>query len=100
VFHKDFRNRREVASYFGLTPSPWQSGGIDRAQGISMADARARCTAIELAWLLLRHQPDSELTQEYRQRTLNASKRVKRVAIVALARKLTCRPGAISQPAL
>jgi transposase len=30
VFYKDFRNRREVASYFGLTPSPWQSGGIDR----------------------------------------------------------------------
>ncbi|MCA6113309.1 transposase, partial [Bradyrhizobium cenepequi] len=34
VFYKDFRNRREVASYCGLTPSPWQSGGIDREQGI------------------------------------------------------------------
>src|SRR5260370_42618357 len=34
VFYKDFRNRREVASYFGLTPSPWQSGGIDRDQGV------------------------------------------------------------------
>ena len=89
VFYKDFRNRREVASYFGLTPSPWQSGGIDRDQGISKAgNPRARCAAIELAWLWLRHQPDSKLTQEYRRRTLNASKRIKRVAIVALARKL------------
>src|SRR6266480_2205815 len=89
VFYKDFRNRREVASYFGLTPSPWQSGGIDREQGISKAgNPRARCSAIELAWLWLRHQPDSKLTQEYRRRTLDASKRIKRVAIVALARKL------------
>ena len=89
VFYKDFRNRREVASYFGLAPSPWQSGGIDRDQGISKAgNPRARCAAIEMAWLWLRHQPDSKLTQEYRRRTLNASKRIKRVAIVALARKL------------
>src|SRR5205085_4621988 len=50
VFYKDFRNRREVASYFGLTPSPWQSGGIDRDQGISKAgNPRARCAAIEMA---------------------------------------------------
>jgi len=89
VFYKDFRNRREVASYFGLAPSPWQSGGIDRDQGISKAgNPRARCAAIELAWLWLRHQPDSALTQWFRQRALNASKRIKRVAIVALARKL------------
>jgi len=89
VFYKDFRNRREVASYFGLTPSPWQSGGINRDQGISKAgNPRARCAAIEMAWLWLRHQPDSKLTQEYRRRTLDASKRIKRVAIVALARKL------------
>ncbi len=89
VFYKDFRNRREVASYFGLTPSPWRSGGIDRDQGISKAgNPRARCAAIELAWLWLRHQPDSALTQWFRQRTLNAGKRIKRTAIVALARKL------------
>jgi len=90
VFYKDFRNRREVASYVGLTPSPWKSGGIDREQGISKAgNPRARRSAIELAWLWLRHQPDSKLTQEYRRRTLNAGKRIKRIAIVALARKLT-----------
>ena len=63
VFYKDFRNRREVASYFGLTPSPWQSGEIDRDQGISKAgNSRDSCAAIELAWLWLRHQPESELT--------------------------------------
>jgi transposase len=89
VFYKEFRNRREVASYFGLAPSPWRSGGIDRDQGISKAgNPRARCAAIELAWLWLRHQKDSKLTQEYRKRTLDTSKRIKRVAIVALARKL------------
>src|SRR5437868_12141837 len=90
VFYKDFDNRRQVASYVGLTPTPWQSGGTDRDQGISKAgNPRARCAAVELSWLLwLRHQPDSELSKWFRQRTLNASKRIKRIAIVALARKL------------
>jgi transposase len=89
VFYKDFRNRREVAGYFGLAPSPWQSGGTDREQGISKAgNPRARQKAIELAWLWVRHQPDSTLTLWFRQRTANASGRIKRIAIVALARKL------------
>jgi transposase len=89
VFYKDFRNRREVASYVGLAPSPWQSGGIDREQGISKAgNPRARLKAIELAWLWLRHQADSELSRWFRTRTANAGKRARRIAIVALARKL------------
>jgi transposase len=89
LFYKDFGNRREVASYCGLAPSPWQSGGTDREQGISKAgNARVRLKAIELAWLWLRHQPDSTLTRWFRSRTLNASKRTRRIAIVALARKL------------
>lgn len=89
VLYKDFRNRRQVGAYCGLTPSPWQSGGINRDQGISKAgNPRARCAAIELAWLWLRHQPESELSRWFRTRTANASKRIKRVAIVALARKL------------
>jgi len=89
ALYKDFRNRREVAGYFGLAPSPWQSGGTDREQGISKAgNPRARQKAIELAWLWVRHQPDSTLTQWFRQRTANASGRIKRIAIVALARKL------------
>jgi transposase len=89
VFYKDFHNRRQVAAYIGLAPSPWQSGGTDREQGISKAgNPRARRLAIELAWLWVRHQPDSALTQWFKARTLNASKRIKRIAIVALARKL------------
>jgi len=89
VFYKDFRRGREVASYFGLAPSPWQSGGTNREQGISKAgNPRARQKAIELAWLWIRHQPESALTEWYRARTANASKRIKRIAIVALARKL------------
>lgn len=89
VLYKDFRNRREVAAYCGLAPSPWQSGGMDREQGISKAgNPRARHKAIELAWLWLRHQPNSALTQWFLQRIVNGGPRGKRVAIVALARKL------------
>lgn len=89
AFYKDFRNRRQVGAYFGLTSSPWRSGGIDREQGISKAgNPRARLKAIELAWLWLRHQPESELSRWFRTRTANAGKRAKRIAIVALARKL------------
>jgi transposase len=89
VFYKDFRNRREVASYCGLAPSPWRSGGIDREQGISKAgNPRARLKAVELAWLWRRHQPDSALSRWFAARTANAGKRARRIAIIALARKL------------
>jgi transposase len=89
VFYKAFQNRRQVAAYIGLAPSPWQSGGTDREQGISKAgNPRARKMAIELAWLWVLHQPDSALTRWFKARTLNASKRIRRIAIVALARKL------------
>jgi transposase len=89
AFYKDFRNRREVGGYFGLGGSPWRSGTTDREQGISKAgNRRARHAAVELAWLWLRHQPDSTLSRWFRERTGTAGKRFRRVAIVALARKL------------
>jgi transposase len=89
AFYKDFRNRREVGAYFGLAPSPWRSGTTERDQGISKAgNPRARHKAIELAWLWIMHQPASALSQWFRQRTAGASKRLRRIAIVALARKL------------
>ena len=89
LFYKDFDNRRQVAAYCGLPPSPWRSGGIDREQGISKAgNPRARVKAIELAWLWLRHQPESELSRWFNTRTAEAGKRARRIAIVALARKL------------
>lgn len=89
LFYKDFSNGRQVGSYCGLAPCPWRSGGIDREQGISKAgNARVRQKAIELAWLWRRHQPDSALSREFERRVLNAGKRARRIAIVALARKL------------
>ena len=89
VFHRDFANRREVAGYVGLTPSPWRSGGLQRDQGISRAgNPRARRTAVELAWLWLRHQPDSRLSRWFCERVGATRGRFKRIMIVALARKL------------
>jgi transposase len=89
VFYRSFRNRREVGSYFGLTSSPYDSGKSRRDQGISKAgNRRGRTLAIELAWLWLRHQPDSELSRWFHERVGNIKGRIRRIAIVALARKL------------
>lgn len=89
VFHRQFANRRDVAAYAGLAPSPFASGGTRREQGISKSgNPRARKVLIELAWLWLRHQPESALARWYRERISTATGRVKRIAIVALARKL------------
>ena len=89
VFYRDFQNRRQVGSCFGLTDTPYDSGGSRRQQGISKAgNHRARTTAIELAWLWLRHQPDSELSRWFHGRVGNLKGRIRKIAIVALARKL------------
>ena len=89
VFHRDFANRRQVAAYLGLEPSPWQSGQVDQDQGISKAgDRRARRVALELAWLWLQHQPDSALSRWFKDRVGVAKGRVRRIMVVALARKL------------
>ena len=89
VFFRDFRNRREVAGYLGLVSSPWASGRVQRDQGITKSgNPRARRTAIELAWLWLRHQPGSLLTQWFRQRVGTTRGRMRRIILVALARKL------------
>ena len=89
VFFRDFRNRREVAGYLGLASSPWASGRVQRDQGITKSgNPRARRTAIELAWLWLRHQPGSLLTQWFRQRVGTTRGRMRRIILVALARKL------------
>jgi transposase len=89
VFYRSFDNRRQVGSYVGLAPSPFSSGATDRDQGISKAgNPKARSTAIELAWMWLRYQPDSTLSIAFRQRVGDCKGRVRRIAIVALARKL------------
>jgi len=89
AFYRSFNNRRQVGSYFGVTGTPFNSGSSEREQGISKSgNARARTVAIELAWFWVQHQPESELTRWFRDRVRNLKGRPRRVAIVALARKL------------
>jgi len=89
VFYRCFDNRRQVGSYFGLAGTPYDSGESRREQGIGKSgNHRARELAIELAWLWTRHQPDSALTHWFRQRVRDIKGRIRRITIVALARKL------------
>ena len=89
LLFRSFGNRRQVAAYGGLAPSPWQSGGVERDQGISKSgNRRLRKTMIELAWFWLRHQPDLALSRWFHARVGAAKGRIRRIAIVALARKL------------
>jgi transposase len=89
VFYRSFDNRRQIASYVGIAPMPYQSGGMDRDRRISRAgNPRARTTMIQLAWLWLRYQPGSELAEWFRERVGTLAGRTRRIAIVAMARKL------------
>ena len=89
VLYRSFGNRRQLASYVGITPMPYQSGGMDRDRSISRAgNPRARTPLIQLAWLWLRYQPDSALARWFRERVGTLQGRTRRIAIVAMARKL------------
>jgi len=90
IFYRSFRNRREVGAYAGLTGSPYNSGSSEREQGLSKAgNPRLRTTMVELAWLWLRYQPQSALSQWFHERLGKVeARRFKRILIVALARKL------------
>ena len=84
-----FANRRELAGCLGLAPTPYDSGGSQVEQGISKAgNKRARALLVELSWGWLRLQPDSELTQWFNRRFAAGGKRMRRIGIVALARRL------------
>ena len=86
---RHFDNRRQVAAYAGLAPTPWQSGQIDREQGVSKTgNPRLRTMLIQMAWLWLRHQPQSALSLWFTQRVKQNNGRLKKKTIVALARKL------------
>jgi transposase len=86
---RSFDNRRQVAAYAGLAPTPWRSGSVDREQGVSKAgNPRLRTTMIQVAWLWLQHQPQSALSVWFRQRVKLNGTRVRKTTIVALARKL------------
>ena len=84
-----FRNQRQVGACAGLTPTPYSSGDSEREQGISKAgNRRVRTLMIELSWLWLRYQPGSALSQWFQRRFAGGGKRMRRIGIVALARKL------------
>ena len=86
---RNFRNRREVGALAGLAPTPFQSGEDDREQGISKeGNTFVRSMAIQIAWGWLRHQPQSKLSLWYEKRFGHGSKRLRKIGIVALARKL------------
>jgi transposase len=89
AFYRGFAGRRQVAAYAGLTPSPYRSGGMQHDQGISKAgNPQLRATMIELAWLWVRHQPGSALARWFAERVGAAGGRMRRIGIVAVARKL------------
>ena len=86
---RTFNNRKQVAAYAGLAPTPWQSGSVHRDQGVSKAgNPRLRTIMIQIAWLWLRHQPQSALALWYRARIKRTGGRLGKTMIVALARKL------------
>jgi transposase len=107
---RGLRNRRQVGALAGLAPTPHQSGGSGREQGINKAGlVRVRTLAVELAWCWLRYQPGSDLSRWYQRRFAQGGRRMRRVGIVALARKLlialwrwaeqeTLPPGAVLKP--
>ncbi len=89
VYYRDFANRRQVGGYTGLVGSPWLSGKLAVEQGIGKAgNPRARTLLVELAWMWRRYQPQSALSRWFNQRVGSQKGRLRRIAIVALARKL------------
>ncbi|MGA0608329.1 IS110 family transposase [Phenylobacterium sp. VNQ135] len=89
ALYRHFDNRRQVAAYAGLAPTPWKSGSIDHEQGVSKAgNPRLRTTMIQVAWLWTRHQPSSALSLWFQERVQRNGGRMRTSTIVALARKL------------
>jgi transposase len=86
---REFKNVKQVGAASGLAPTPYASGDLNREQGISKAgNPRVRRTMIELAWFWLRYQPQSKLSRWFFKRFGSGGARMRRIGIVALARKL------------
>jgi transposase len=101
VFHRSFKNRRHLASYLGLAPSPYASGESSHEQGISKAGNKpARTLLVELAWCWLRYQPGSGLAEWYRRTFGEHSSRGRKVGIVALDCSWRLHSGALSNTVL
>lgn len=89
VFCRSFADRKAIAGFVGLTGTPFNSGGMQREQGISKnGNPRVRRLLMQLAWRWLRFQPDSALSRWFVERTGGAKGRLRKIMIVALARKL------------
>lgn len=89
AFWRGFRNRREIAAWSGFAPTPWSSGTTSRDQGITKAGpANIRAHMLQITWRWLHWQPDSHLSQWFQERTQGATGRLRRIMVVALARKL------------
>ncbi len=87
--YRHFDNRRQLASYAGLTPTPWQSGSISREQGVSLSgNPRLRTVMVQISWFWLLHQPTSALSKWFQERVKLDGGRRRKSAIIALARKL------------
>ena len=87
--YRSFTNRKQVAAYAGLAPTPWQSGSVAHEQGVPKAgNPRLRTTMIQLSWLWLKHQPQSALALWFAERVKRNGGRLRKTTIVALARKL------------
>ena len=106
AYVRSFPNRKALGAYAGLTGTPFASGSTAREQGISKAgNRRLRSSLVELAWLWLRYQPGSKLAEWFRSRTGSVGSRMRKVMIVALARKLLvalwrfCRDGVLPEGA-
>lgn len=89
AFWRGFRNRRELAAWSGLAPTPWASGAVVREQGITKAGPPAfRAQMMQITWRWLHWQPASELARWFERRTSGSKGRTRRIMAVALARKL------------
>jgi transposase len=89
AFVRHFSNGKALGSYAGLTSTPYSSGGIDREQGIGKAgNRRLRTVMVELAWLWQRYQPGTAQAAWFRDRVGSTGRRIRKVMVVALARKL------------
>jgi transposase len=86
---REFKNDKQIGALAGLTPTPYDSGGYQREQGIGKdGNKRVRTLAVEMAWVWIRFQPQSKLAQWYRQRFEGGGSRTRRIGIVAVARRL------------
>ena len=89
AFWRKFSNRREIAAWSGFAPTPWASGRISRDQGIAKSGPPAfRAHMLQIAWRWLRWQPDTQLSRWFNARTSGATGRMRRIMVIALARKL------------